>query len=71
MTMASGDMLTAAPSITAARQNNGVLTPVITPWRRAMADHMAGGMTDANIRASNTAMGNYFSIGDILRVCDR
>lgn len=27
---------------------------------------MTGGMTDANIAAANTAMGNYFSVSDIL-----
>lgn len=69
MTMASGDMLTAVmPSIAAGTTNNGVQLTPVTAMAQAMADHMAGGMTDANIRASNTAMGNYFSIGDILHV---
>jgi hypothetical protein len=27
---------------------------------------MAGGMTDANIAAANTAMASYFSVGDVL-----
>ncbi len=27
---------------------------------------MSGGMSDANIAAANTAMGNYFAVGDIL-----
>ena len=31
---------------------------------RALA--MSGGLTDANIAAANTAMGSYFSVGDIL-----
>jgi len=29
---------------------------------------MAGGMTDANITAANTAMGNYFTVSDILHI---
>jgi hypothetical protein len=31
-----------------------------------MAQHMAGGMTDANITAANTAVGNYFMVHDIV-----
>ncbi len=33
---------------------------------QARAQAMPGGMTDANIMAANTAVGNYFMVGDIL-----
>lgn len=33
---------------------------------QAKAGNMAGGMTDANIAAANTAVGNYFMVSDIL-----
>jgi len=33
---------------------------------QARAQGMTGGMTDANIASANTAVGNYFSITDIL-----
>jgi hypothetical protein len=33
---------------------------------QARAQAMTGGMTDANIMAANTAVGNYFMVGDIL-----
>jgi hypothetical protein len=35
---------------------------------QARAQQMAGGMTQSNIAAANTAMGNYFLVSDILRV---
>jgi len=34
---------------------------------QARASGMTGGMTDTNIMAANTAMGNYFSVSDILK----
>ncbi|MEO8653297.1 MAG: hypothetical protein ABI409_04170, partial [Ramlibacter sp.] len=38
----------------------------LTAMAQAMAQRMAGGFTDANIAAANTAVGNYFMVGDIL-----
>ena len=35
---------------------------------QARAQQMAGGMTEANIAAANTAIGNYFAVSDILHV---
>jgi hypothetical protein len=35
---------------------------------QARAQHMAGGMTDANIATANTAMASYFSVSDILHI---
>lgn len=34
----------------------------------AMAQQMAGGMTAANMASANTAIGNYFSVSDIVHV---
>src|SRR5512143_2633398 len=33
---------------------------------QARARYIAGGMTPANVAAANTAVGNYFDVGDIL-----
>ena len=67
MDMAAGDVMTAAmATITAGATTGGVQLTPVTAMAQAMADHLAGGMTDANIAAANTAMGNYFSIADIL-----
>ena len=69
MTMAPGDMMTAVmPSIAAGTTNSGVQVTPVTAMAQAMASHMAGGMTDANIAAASTAMGSYFSVSDILHV---
>ncbi|MBL0123794.1 MAG: hypothetical protein IPP88_14080 [Betaproteobacteria bacterium] len=38
------------------------------PWRKRWRTAMAGGVTDAIIATANTAMGNYFSVNDILHV---
>ena len=67
MTMAPGDVMTAAmPTITVGTTNSGVQVTPVTAMAQAMANHIAGGMTDANIAAANMAMGNYFSVADIL-----
>ena len=69
MAMLPGDVMTvviptiAAGSITGAAQ----VTP-LTAMAQTLAQHMAGGMTDANIAAANTAVGNYFSVDDIMHV---
>ena len=67
MTMAPGDVMTAAmPTITVGTTNSGVQVTPVTAMAQAMANLIAGGMTDANIAAANIAMGNYFSVADIL-----
>ncbi len=67
MSMASGDLMTAVmPTIAAGTAISGVQVTPITSMAQTMAQHLAGGMTDANIATANTAMGNYFTISDIL-----
>ncbi len=69
MTMASGDVMTALlPSVATGTTVTGVQVTPVTSMAQTRAQQMAGGMTDANIAAANTAMGNYFSVGDILHV---
>lgn len=67
MTMAPGDVMTALmPGFTAGATVGGIQVTPVTAMAQAMALAMAGGMTEANITAANAAMGNYFSVGDIL-----
>lgn len=69
MSMATGDVMTAVmPSVTAGATVSGIQVTPITAMAQALAQHMTGGMTDANIAAANTAMGNNFSVSDILHV---
>jgi hypothetical protein len=69
MTMASGDvMATVIPSVTSGATITGVQVTPITSMAQTRAQQMAGGMTQSNIAAANTAMGNYFSVSDILHV---
>lgn len=67
MTMASGDVMAAVMSTVASGATvSGVQITPVTAMAQAMAQHMTGGMTDANIGMANTAMGNYFTVNDIL-----
>lgn len=69
MTMASGDVMTAVlASVASGASVSGVQVTPVTSMAQARAQQMAGGMTDANITAANAALGNYFSVSDILRV---
>ncbi len=69
MIMAPGDVMTAViPSVAAGATNSGVQVTPLTGMAQAMARHMAGGLTDANISAANMAMGNNFLVSDILHV---
>jgi hypothetical protein len=67
MTMQSGDMMTSVMSqaIAGAVMSGVQITP-LTSMAQMRAQSMSGGMTAANIAAANTAMGNYFSVSDIL-----
>ncbi len=68
MPMLSGDVMTAAlPTIAAGTTTSGIHVTAVTSMAQARAMTMSGGMTDANIAAANTAMGNYFSVADILQ----
>ena len=67
MTMQSGDIMTSMmPQAIAGTVMNGVQITPLTSMAQMRAQAMNGGMTPANITAANTAMGNYFSVGDIL-----
>jgi len=67
MAMAAGDVLTAVmPSVAAGASNSGVQVTPLTAMAQAMAQHMTGGITDANIATANTAIGNNYSVSDIL-----
>lgn len=67
MTMLPGDVMTAVvPDMTSGQALSGIQVTPLTAMAQAMAQHMAGGMTQANINAANTAVGSYFMVGDIL-----
>ncbi|MEO8653249.1 MAG: hypothetical protein ABI409_03920 [Ramlibacter sp.] len=67
MTMGAGDVMTAVlPTVAAGANVSGVAVTPLTAMAQAMAQHMSGGLTDANIAAANTAVGNYFMVHDIL-----
>lgn len=67
MTMSAGDEMTAVmPTVTSGATVTGIQMTVLTSMAQARAQAMAGGMTDANITAANTAMGAYFMVSDIL-----
>lgn len=69
MSMAGGDVMTAAmPTVAAGSNVTGVQVTPITAMAHEFARNMPGGMTDANIANANAAMGNYFAAGDILHV---
>lgn len=69
MSLAQGDVMTVAiPSVAAGATTSGIQVTPVTAMAQAIGQHRAGGMTDTNITAANTAMGNYFSVADIVHV---
>lgn len=69
MSMAAGDVMSVAiPTVAAGATTSGIQITPVTAMAQAIAKQMAGGMTDANIAAANTAMGSYFSVSDIVHV---
>jgi hypothetical protein len=67
VTMQPGDVMTSVmPQAVAGAVMSGVQITPLTSMAQMRAQSMSGGMTPANIAAANTAMGNYFSVGDIL-----
>ena len=67
MPMMSGDVLTACvPAVTAGSATTGIQMTPLTTMAHARAKTMTGGMTDANIATTQTAVGTYFSVTDIL-----
>ena len=67
MAMQSGDVMTGVmPHFAAGTVMGGVQITPLTSMAQARAQAMSGGMIPANITAANTAMGNYFSVNNIL-----
>ena len=67
MPMASGDVMTAVlPTVAANATVSGIQITPLTSMAQTMAQHLSGGMTDANIRLANAAVGAYFLVGDIV-----
>jgi hypothetical protein len=67
MTMAPGDVITAVmPTIAAGTMTSSVQVTPMTAMAQTMAQHLTGGMTDANIATANVAIGVYFTVSDIL-----
>lgn len=69
MSMAQGDVMSVAiPTVAAGATVSGIQLTPLTAMAQAIATRMAGGMTDANIAAANTAVGGYFAVADIVHV---
>jgi hypothetical protein len=69
MGMAQGDVMTAiVPSVVAGASSTGVQVTPVTAMAQALAQQMSGGMTAANMATANAAVGNYFSVSDILHI---
>lgn len=67
VTMDPADVMTSMiPGAMAGAVMAGVQVTPLTSMAQARAGAMSGGMTPENIAAANAAMGNYFSVGDIL-----
>jgi len=67
MSMGAGDVMTAAIATVGSGSNvTGVWITPLTSMAQARAQAMPGGMVDANITSANTAVGNYFMVGDIV-----
>lgn len=67
MTMLAGDVMTAVvPSVASGATVMGIQMTPLTSMAQARAQTMTGGMTNTNMTAANTAVGNYFMVSDIL-----
>ncbi|TRZ89094.1 hypothetical protein D4R89_06600 [bacterium] len=67
MTMQPGDVMTSVmPQVNAGSVMAGVQITPLTSMAQARVLSMSGGMIPANIASANTAMGNYFSVSNIL-----
>jgi hypothetical protein len=61
MHLGASDVMTAVmTSIASGAQVSGICVTAVTSIAQARAAAMGGGMTDVNISAANTAVGNYF-----------
>lgn len=69
MGMGATDVMTAViPDMTAGSTLSGIQITPLTSMAQRMAQNMRGGMTQANITQSNSAMGDYFGVSDIIAV---
>ena len=69
MEMGATDMMTAViPNMTAGATLDGIEITPLTSMAQRMAQNMSGGMTEANITQSNSAIGGYCDVSDILSV---
>jgi hypothetical protein len=67
MNMYQNTVMTALiPTITAGGTIGNIEITPVTSMAQTWAQNMSGGMTQANIAAANSAMGQFFNIGDIL-----
>lgn len=67
--MANGDVMAAViPSVATGTTVTGMQITPLTSMAQARAQQMTGGMSESNIGAANVAVGNYFSVSDILHV---
>ena len=67
MPMAPGDVMTVVmPVMAAGAKVDGIQVTPLTSMAQAMAQHMSGGLTDANIANANSAVGHFFMIADIV-----
>jgi hypothetical protein len=67
MTMLPREVLTAAiPSVAAGSGVSGIQVTPLTSMAQVRAHEMTGGMTAENVAAANSAVGDYFTSGDIL-----
>ncbi len=68
MTLAAGDVMTGIiPSLASGSTTSGLQITPLTSMAQMRAAHMTGGMTETNAAASNTAIGSYFLVNDILK----
>jgi hypothetical protein len=66
-TMPAADVMTAAISnVAAGSMTDGVWITPLTSMAQARAQAMSGGMTEANIMATNASVGRYFMVSDIV-----
>ena len=67
MIMSVSDVMTAViPTIGSGATVTGIQMTPLTSMAQTKAVKMSGGMTDANVAAANTEVGNYFMVSDIL-----
>jgi hypothetical protein len=62
----SGTMTAAVPFVSQGSAVEGIQVTPLTSMAQARAADMPGGMSQANIRAANAAVGNFFDVDDIL-----